>query len=118
MTTYRRPLRRLIATGLAAGVAVTLSGCGGTSDGGRFVAGPGPFPVACLEHQKDPPGRAYTAGPAADTAAIFDMLRYYTANKTTSRFCDDKGPTKIDRHWAELYVDLGAEPANVENILR
>lgn len=64
------------------------------------------------------PGKAYTAGAAADTAAIFEMLRYYTANRSTSRYCDDKGPSKVDRHWAELYVELGAEPGNVRNILR
>lgn len=117
MTTTRRPVRRLTATALAAGLALALSACGNESDAGRFVAQPGPFPVGCLEHQKDSPGRAYTAGEEGDTVAIFDMLRFYTANKTTTRYCDDEGPTNTDRRWAELYVDLGAEPANVKNIL-
>jgi hypothetical protein len=109
--------RRARAVLVLAGLALTLAGCGGTAADGRFVAGPGPFPLSCLEHQPDSPGRAYTGGESGDTAAIFDMLRYYTGNKAATAYCDAKGPTATDRRWAELYVDLGAEPGNVENIL-
>ncbi|MGQ0464113.1 MAG: hypothetical protein ACT4QG_02215 [Sporichthyaceae bacterium] len=94
-----------------------LAGCGGEKPDGRFVAGTEKYPLACLQHQADPPGGAYTAGEGADTAAVFQMLEYFTANKGVRAYCDGKPATDVDRQWARLYVDLGAEPANVAHIL-
>lgn len=110
----RSPLPALLATAAA---GLVLAGCGsdGSTDG-RFDAGAAAAPLSCLAHQGDDPGSAYTAGEDADTAAIFTMLRYYTANKAVTAYCDGKAPTKTDRAWARLYVDLGAEPANVVHI--
>lgn len=107
---------------LAAASAVTLclllAACGSDgAEGGRFDAGTAPYPLACLAHQSDKPGPAYTAEQGADTAAIFTMLKYYTANKAVTTYCDTKTPTETDRRWAQLYIDLGAEPANVAHIL-
>lgn len=105
----------------AAGVvlALLLTGCGSDSDeGGRFVTGDETaYPVACMEHQPEKPGAAYTAGENATTVDVLKMLRYYTANRTVQGFCDGKPPTGTDRTWAQLYVDLGAEPANVSRLL-
>lgn len=101
-----------------AGLCLVLAGCGaGGSKGGRFDAGTGAYPLPCLAHQAKLPGRAYTAQQDGDTAAIFTMLKYFTANKTVTAYCDGKDASETDRQWARLYVDLGSEPANVAHIL-
>lgn len=110
--------RSALVVAVTACLMMLVGGCGGPGrDDGRFNAGEETGPLPCLHHQEQSPGRAYTAGPDADTAAIFTMLRYYTTNKATTRFCDGEGPTDTDRQWARLYVDLGAEENNVTHLL-
>lgn len=112
------------ATGALPAIALTLvlAACGGGGEtaagGGRFDPGIADLPLRCLGHQSNAPGPAYTAGDnGGDTAAIFAMLRYYTANKAVTSYCDGKTATPTDRRWAQLYVTLGAAPANVAHIL-
>jgi len=120
--TVHRPTswRRAVSVSAAvAALALTLGGCASSaSAGGRFDAGTATAPLSCLAHQSAHPGHAYTGAEGADTAAIFTMLRYYTSNKSITGYCDGKLPTKTDRSWAQLYVDLGAEPANVAHLRR
>lgn len=107
----------IAATTLGALALATLAACGSDESGGRFVAGSEEYPLACLQHQDQMPGSAYTGGEKADTAAVFQMLEYYTANKNVRTYCDGDAPTEADRAWAKTYVDLGAESANVAHIL-
>ncbi|MFD5520126.1 hypothetical protein [Streptomyces sp. NPDC127066] len=85
--------------------AIALSGCGASADGRLDVQANDPTPV-CRVHQKQPPGSRYTAGTKADTGAVLQMLRYYTANGTKA-FCDGKPSTSTDRRWTDLYTTLG-----------
>lgn len=86
-----------------------------TTDSGTFAAG-GDASPACLRHQTNAPGPAYTGGADADTSQILQMLHYYTANGHKP-FCDGKPPTTTDRRWVTLYVDLGGDRANVAPLL-
>ncbi|MGW0972026.1 hypothetical protein [Streptomyces sp. NPDC002516] len=97
--------RRLIAPVTALLGAVALGGCGVSADGRLDAQANDPTPV-CRVHQKEPPGGRYTAGTKADTAAVLQMLRYYTANGAKA-FCDGKPPTGTDRRWTDLYAELG-----------
>lgn len=95
-----------------------LTGCGNkATDDGTFQAGTAAYPLSCLNHQPNVPGNAYTAGEHGDTAAVLEMLKYYTGNRDVPRYCDGAGPTPRDRAWAQLYVTLGAQPANVAHVL-
>jgi hypothetical protein len=94
-----------------------LAACGGSGGDGQFVEGSATYPLSCMNHQAQSPGTVYTQTDRADTAEILGMLKYYTANKDVAKYCDGKAPNKTDRRWAQAYVDLGAEPANVAHIL-
>ncbi|MGW2787576.1 hypothetical protein ACWC3X_41340 [Streptomyces populi] len=96
--------RRLIAPVTALLGAIALGGCGTSADGRLDAQANDPTPV-CRIHQKQLPGSRYTAGPKADTAAVLQMLRYYTANGAKA-FCDGKPPTGTDRRWTDLYTAL------------
>ncbi len=104
-----------VTLGVAA--LLTLTACGGSESDGRFAAGTDAYPLSCLQHQDAMPGKAYAGEETDDTAAVFQMLEYYTANKNVRTFCDGKAPSKTDKAWAQTYVDLGAEPANVAHLL-
>lgn len=119
MTTTKRWRSVAMAAALSAALAAGLAGCGsGGDDDGRFATGnESAYPLGCLEHQMAKPGQAYTGGENAETTTVLKMLRYYTANKAVRAFCDGKGPSDTDRRWAELYVELGSEPAHVAHLL-
>lgn len=104
LTTLRR------ATVIVATVALAVSGCGASSTKPRFND-QGGATVPCMVHQKRPPDAAY-GGPNADPLLTFKMLHYYTANGRRP-FCDGRPPTSVDRMWLHLYVDDGAEAANL-----
>lgn len=109
--------RTTLRTAALVMAGLTLSACGSGSEDGRFATGDeAAYPLQCLEHQPAKPGKAYTSGETAETTAVLKMLRYYTANKAVRAFCDGKGPSDNDRRWADLYVDLGAEPAYVAHL--
>ncbi|MFE9249616.1 hypothetical protein [Streptomyces sp. NPDC007088] len=92
--------------------ALAMAGCSAPSDDGRFDAQSASPSPTCRVHQKTEPGRRYTGGPRADTGAVLEMMRYYTAHGT-KRFCDGRGPTATDREWTDLYARLGGERAHV-----
>lgn len=94
----------------ALAVTLALAACGGTD--GPFQAGPGTYPLACMQHQKNTPSTSYTK----DTARGLAVLRYYTANGRNG-YCDHKAPTTADKAWAHIYLKLGADPTAVQPIL-
>lgn len=111
----RRRLRRAVLTALLFG---TVAACG--------VAAPDPGPrfddettggdLVCMKHQPRPPGARYTDDTARRTDQTLALLRYYTANGAKP-YCDDNGPTDIDRQWVDIYVSLGADRKNVAALL-
>lgn len=111
---------RIALIGLAA--ALTTAGCLGGTDVRKTADTPSfnaesAAELTCIAHQGKPPGAGYSAtGGNADTARILDMLRYYTIHGRKP-YCDQQPPTDNDRRWAGLYVELGADRANVAAIL-
>lgn len=104
--------RRLPAAILFALLAV--AGC--ADDGGPVFTNEGGQEIGCLQHQPEPPGSRYTDPERRNTAEVFTVLRYYTAHGTKP-YCDGAPPTEADQAWAELYVQQGADRANVAPIL-
>ncbi|MFD7729610.1 hypothetical protein ACFV6F_04365 [Kitasatospora phosalacinea] len=100
--------RRIV---LAAAPALLLAGCAGPTRGDLDAQRATPSPD-CLVHQAHEPAERYTAGRDADTAAVLEMLRYYTANGR-SPYCDGKPPTAADHAWQQLYTHLGGDPAHL-----
>jgi hypothetical protein len=72
--------------------------------------------ISCMQHQAVTPGPRYMDPGVRRTDETLPMLRYYTVNAKKS-YCDGQGPTDADRQWARLYVDLGADRANVAALL-
>lgn len=72
--------------------------------------------LRCMAHQPHPPGTRYTDATRVRTEETLAVLRYYTANGAKP-YCDGKGPTDVDRRWADLYVRLGADRDNVAALL-
>ncbi|MCF2529217.1 hypothetical protein [Yinghuangia soli] len=115
-TTTRTSGRRLAVC--AAAVLFVLTACsGGGGDkkgsaqpGGGGAFAPAPASATCQEHQSQDPGADYTSAEEGDTAKVFELLRHYTANGLKP-YCDGKGPTALDKTWAELFLGFGADPA-------
>ncbi|MGB3439331.1 MAG: hypothetical protein WBA97_11325 [Actinophytocola sp.] len=87
--------------------------------GPRFddeTAGGAARELSCMRHQPQPPGTRYTDATIRRTGETFALLRYYTANGAKP-YCDGKGPTAVDRQWADIYVRLGADRNNVAALL-
>ncbi|BAJ30004.1 MULTISPECIES: hypothetical protein [Kitasatospora] len=99
--------------GFVAGVlpVLLLAGCGGPERGSLDTQPATPSPT-CRAHQVREPAERYTAGREADTGAVLEMLRYYTANGRTP-YCDGKQPTTADRAWQQLYTRLGGDPTHL-----
>ncbi|MGH3916493.1 MAG: hypothetical protein ACRDTC_24245 [Pseudonocardiaceae bacterium] len=107
------PIRRL----LPACALVLLVAIGCADDGGPiFNNEGGQQEISCLQHQPEPPGSRYTDAEGRDTAELLAVLRYYTAHGTKP-YCDGTPATEADRAWAELYIEQGADRANVAPIL-
>jgi hypothetical protein len=98
-------------------VTAAMAGCGGP-EGGPVFDNEGGRPVECMAHQQEPPGSRYldTQSPEFDTADLFAVLRYYTANGTKP-FCDGAPATDADRAWAELYVGQTGARERVSTVL-
>jgi len=96
---------------LSAAPALFLAGCAGPTRGDLDPQSSAPSP-GCLVHQSHEPADRYTAGRDADTAAVLEVMRYYTANGRTP-YCDGKPPTTTDRAWQQLYLRLGGDPVHL-----
>lgn len=103
----------LITVGL-----LMLAGCSTptTPEPGPLFDNEGQAEVRCMRHQTAPPGARYIDPQLQRTEEAMVLLRYYTANGDKP-YCDGDGPGEADRAWAKLYVDLGADPAHVANLL-
>jgi hypothetical protein len=72
--------------------------------------------LTCMKHQPQSPGTRYTDDTQRRTDETLALLRYYTTNGAKP-YCDDAGPTNIDRQWVDIYVRLGADRKNVATLL-
>ncbi|MGH4018399.1 MAG: hypothetical protein ACRDT0_03975 [Pseudonocardiaceae bacterium] len=95
-------------------VLIAATGC--TDDGGPVFDDQGGQQISCMRHQAEPPGSRYTDPERRNTGELLAMLRYYTAHGTQP-YCDGAAPTEVDRAWAELYVQLGADRSKVAPLL-
>lgn len=116
MRSYRFPLSLL-------GFALLAVACSGACSRNVAAEDPGPLfdaeggrTVACMAHQPLAPGSRYTDPPRRDTAQVLTVLHYYTVNGSKP-YCDGRPSSAIDRRWAQLYVELGADPAAVRRLL-
>ena len=98
--------------------ALLLAGCtaqGATAAGVKFDD-EGLADVACMKHQPAPPSANYTDADGGPVNEVMPVLRYYTAHGKKG-FCDGKGASDADKAWAAVYVELGADKANVAKLL-
>jgi hypothetical protein len=112
------PSHRRLLPALVPALVVTalLFTAGCADDGGPIFNDEGGQQISCLQHQPEPPGSRYTDADHRGTAELLTVLRYYTAHGTKP-YCDGIPPTDADQAWAELYVQQGADRANVAPIL-
>jgi hypothetical protein len=96
--------------------ALACVSCSTADDQGPVFANEGAKPIACMQHQPAGPGRRYTDPAQRRTDETLPLLRYYTENGRKP-YCDKASASDTDRAWAQLYVDLGADSANVAAIL-
>ncbi|MGH3832134.1 MAG: hypothetical protein ACRDRS_17090 [Pseudonocardiaceae bacterium] len=102
--------------GLTLLAVASCSGGAAAEDPGPVFDSEGGRTVTCMAHQPAAPGNRYTDPQLRDTAQVLTVLHYYTANGS-KRYCDGQPPSAVDRRWAQLYVDLGADPAAVARLL-
>jgi hypothetical protein len=72
--------------------------------------------ASCLMHQTEQPNAAYQGGPDAQPTPQLTFLAYYTAAGRRP-FCDGQPATATDKAWAEVYVRLTGNAANVSTVL-
>jgi hypothetical protein len=104
-------------------VGLTLFAVACSGSGNSAAQGPGPVfdseggrTVACMAHQSAFPGSRYTDPQRRDSAQVLTLLHYYTVNGSKP-YCDGRPASADDRRWAELYVNLGADPGKVGGLL-
>lgn len=107
-------LTAAVARGLAAGVLAAggVVACGSSRAQVASFDDQGAKPVSCMVHQASEPSGRYQPGPNADTASVFQVLRYYTMNGGHP-YCDGRRSTTTDLAWLHLYVAAGADPSHV-----
>lgn len=112
-----RPHRLLLPV---VGLTLLATACSGSSaapvDPGPVFDSEGGRTVACMVHQPAGPGSRYTDPQRRDTVQVLTLLHYYTVNGAKP-YCDGQPPSVVDRSWARVYVDLGADPAAVRALL-
>ncbi|MGH3990836.1 MAG: hypothetical protein ACRDSN_00050, partial [Pseudonocardiaceae bacterium] len=104
MSSYYRLLPALALALLA------TTGC--ADDGGPVFNNEGGRQISCMQHQPEPPGSRYSDAERRNPGEVLAVLRYYTAHGTQP-YCDGAAPTEVDRAWAELYVQVGADRSKV-----
>ncbi len=122
MRPHRLPL---FVAGFTLFTVAYLGGCtsGGSATGSSASEDLGPAfdseggrTVSCMVHQPAAPGSRYTDPQRRDSAQVLTLLHYYTVNGSKP-YCDGQPPSAADRRWAQLYVDLGADPVPVHRLL-
>ncbi|MGB6165049.1 MAG: hypothetical protein WCF33_22125 [Pseudonocardiaceae bacterium] len=96
--------------------AVACSATPAAQDPGPVFDNEGGRTVNCMVHQPASPGSRYTDPQRRDTVEVLTLLHYYTDNGSKP-YCDGKPPSAVDRSWAQLYVELGANPTAVQRLL-
>ena len=96
--------------------AAVLTACTGAPHPGPVFDNENGSELTCLRHQPQPPGPRYTDDAMRRTDETLPLLRYYTAHGRKP-FCDGQPPSDTDEQWAQLYVTLGADRANVTPLL-
>lgn len=105
-------MRRLVAL-----CALLAAACGTSqAEPGPVFDDEGRTELTCLKHQTAPPGARYSDEGMRNSAEALNLLRYYTANGRKP-YCDGAGASADDKTWGELYVELGADRANVASIV-
>ena len=104
-------------------LALLLAGCTAAPTATPPAQDPGPLfdtqgqqAITCMAHQSQSPGLRYTDPARRRTDETLPLLRYYTAN-ARKPYCDGNGPSDIDRAWARMYVELGADQSNVASLV-
>lgn len=95
---------------------LALTACSSPPDPGPRFDDEGQGELTCIKHQPAPPGPRYTDDTLRRTDETLALLKYYTANGKKP-FCDNAPATETDRAWAQFYVTLGADKANVAALL-
>lgn len=98
------------------GGAAILTGCSSGPEPGPVFDDEQRADIRCMRHQETPPGARYTESGLRRTEETMALLRYYTAHGDKP-YCDGLPATEADRAWATVYVELGADPANVDNVV-
>ncbi|GGM73148.1 hypothetical protein GCM10011609_06240 [Lentzea pudingi] len=96
--------------------AFGLISCASSPEPGPVFDNEGGAELTCMRHQSQPPGPRYTDESMRSTGETLSLLRYYTAHGSKP-FCDSHKATDFDKQWAQLYVTLGADRANVTALL-
>lgn len=97
-------------------LATLLLGCSANPEPGARFADEGLAQLSCMQHQPAAPGPRYTDPSRRSIAETLPVLRYYTANGAKP-YCDGTPATAVDRSWAQLYVELGADRTKVAALL-
>ncbi|PRY39474.1 hypothetical protein [Umezawaea tangerina] len=95
---------------------LALTACTAQAEPGPVFDDEGKADITCLGHQPAAPGARYSDEGMRRSDEVLPLLRYYTAHGRKP-FCDGAGASADDKAWAELYVRLGADRANVSSIV-
>ena len=104
------------ATVTLCGLLLALTACTAQAEPGPVFDDEGKADVTCLKHQTSAPGARYSDEGMRRSDEVLPLLRYYTAHGRKP-FCDGAGTSRNDKAWADLYVRLGADRANVSTLV-
>ncbi|HWO66244.1 MAG TPA: hypothetical protein VNO31_40045 [Umezawaea sp.] len=100
------------ATTTLCALVLALTACTAQAEPGPVFDDESRADVTCLKHQESAPGARYSDEVMRRSDEVLPLLRYYTAHGRKP-FCDGAEPSTNDKAWADLYVRLGADRANV-----
>ncbi|WNV87091.1 hypothetical protein [Umezawaea sp. Da 62-37] len=97
-------------------LVLALTACTAQAEPGPVFDDEDKADIACLKHQAAAPGARYSDEGMKRSDEVLSLLRYYTAHGRKP-FCDGNGASVEDKAWADLYIRLGADRANVSSIV-